>query len=634
MKIKRVNGIWLCYVIVICLAACGKSKGQKDRDFYFVNQCTHVDSIWNFFTVENDPIEYISMMCNTQSNLAKRGFIDSSTKLLYRMDAFAAEQKNGKVFTYIYLNRAFDALVNGDLDSANVYFLRRKKYLNSADDINTMMAYQFAGNYYYLNGEIDSARSEFVNGYKFSREKGDSAMMYNFALNSGTTYFDLQLNAMAKYYFSEAYVLGSKKGKVSLMLVNNLVATLISENKYSEAIKLCEDNQTNWMKDSLNNASTLLKLNYSYLLNQQDEPKRAEMILKSVNVKNIPNIHLPYFYSNLLESLLDQQKITQFKSVIDTLSPFIYQNQPRSIVEMKSCLIDAIDLKLLSLSLDSLTSTYHNRLRHASDHYSAAVYCEVIAHLLRNKGDAGTAKQWESWDINHQLDLSQVKDSLQMQDIANEIAQVELNYKLSSKQRLLESNSMQYKVILIGFFSALIIVGILIFTLRLVLRNRKKRIQIYELEKLMQESEISALQKERELKEKTITLAKSVLQQVSKLSERIKSSSFAKDPDAIFLRQDLERLSEISSLISGSNTENDVVYSDFDNLFEKIPSLKALNQTERKILILTVIGSKPKEIGSVLNLNDQYIRNVKSKIKKMLPEELRVIEWEQLRKLD
>ena len=71
-----------------------------------------------------------------------------------------------------------------------------------------------------------------------------------------------------------------------------------------------------------------------------------------------------------------------------------------------------------------------------------------------------------------------------------------------------------------------------------------------------------------------------------------------------------------------------------DYLFDKIPSLASLNQTERKILILTVVGSKPREIGSILNLNDQYIRNVKSKIKKLLPEELQNAEWEQLRKLD
>jgi hypothetical protein len=45
------------------------------------------------------------------------------------------------------------------------------------------------------------------------------------------------------------------------------------------------------------------------------------------------------------------------------------------------------------------------------------------------------------------------------------------------------------------------------------------------------------------------------------------------------------------------------------------------------------MGSRPKEIGSVLALNDQYVRNVKSKIKKLLPEEMQNVEWDQLRKL-
>jgi DNA-binding NarL/FixJ family response regulator len=100
------------------------------------------------------------------------------------------------------------------------------------------------------------------------------------------------------------------------------------------------------------------------------------------------------------------------------------------------------------------------------------------------------------------------------------------------------------------------------------------------------------------------------------------------------LKQELDRLSELSTSVSETDVQNDVAYSDFDFLFEKIPSLVTLNQTERRILILTVMGSKPKEIGAVLNLNDQYIRNVKSKIKKLLPEEFQNQEWEELRGLN
>ena len=634
MKIRQSAMLWLCCVIIINFTACGKSQGKKERDNYFVSQCTNVDSIWHYFSVENDPVEYISMICNAQSTLGKRGLTDSSLKLLKRMDQFASELKSPKVFTYVYLNRAFDAMINGQLDSAQRYYNMRRQYVSGADDINVLMAYQYAGNYYYLNGQIDSAREEFVNGYKYSRVKGDSAMMYNFALNAGTTYFDLQLTSMAKYYFSEAYVMGSKKGKVSLMLINNLVATLISESKYSEAIKLCEDNQSNWMSDSTNNGSTLLKINYAYLLNQQGEFKRSESVLKLVRFKSIPRIHLPYYYSNLLESMLGQNKKSELTKTLLDMTPFIYQNQPRSVVEMKFIIQKAVDQKLFDLNLDSLTAIYDKELKSGSDYYSSTMYCELIADLLEIKGNKSGSEIWKNRSIGYQLDLSKAKDSLQVQDLENQIAQAELSYRLSTKQRVMEEESVKNRLILIGLLSSLVIIATLIFALRLKMRNRKKRSQIFELETAIKENEILTLQKEKELKEKTITLAKSVLLQVSKLSDKIKNSSFSRDPDALMLKQELDRLSELSTSVSETDVQNDVAYSDFDFLFEKIPSLATLNQTERRILILTVIGSKPKEIGAVLNLNDQYIRNVKSKIKKLLPEEFQNQEWEELKSLN
>ena len=303
--------------------------------------------------------------------------------------------------------------------------------------------------------------------------------------------------------------------------------------------------------------------------------------------------------------------------MIDTLSPFIYSNQPRSFVEMNSILMEAIDRHMYEPNLDSLTSTYNSELKKEMDYYSSSVYCDIISKLLKTRGDNAGAARWENLSIKHQLELSKAKESLQMNDIENEIAQKELNYNLSTKQRNLESKSMQNRVISIALVSSLVVLCILIFTLRLLLRTRKKHSQIHKLETDIRESEILALQKEKELKEKTITLAQSVLVQVSKLSERIKNSSFSKDPDALFLRQDLERLSELSTSISELEVQNDFAYNDFDYLFDKIPSLASLNQTERKILILTVVGSKPREIGSILNLIDQYIRNVKSKIKKL-----------------
>ena len=633
MKSRQWSMLCLCCVVIINFVACGKSQGEKERDNYFMGQCKNVDSIWNYYAVEHDPEEYISIICNAQSNLGRMGLKDSAMKLIYLMDQYALKVNSPKVYTYVYLNRAFDALINGRVDSAQIFYNKRNKYIASADDINITMAYQLSGNCYYMLGEIDSARGAFVNGYNFARDRGDSAMMYNYAVNAGTTYFDLQLMSMAKYYFSEAYVLGSKKGKVSLMLINNLVATLISEKKYQEAVKLCEDNQTKWMTDSTDNGSVLLKLNYAFLLNKQGEYKRADKILKNVNISSIPDIHMPYYYANLLESMYHRNKIDDFKTTLNTLSPFLYQNQPRSVSEMQTILKTAIDEKLYSPNLDSLIYMYNVELKTSTDIYSSIVYCDLISHIVNGRGDKAGADIWSNRSIKHQLELSQLKDSLQDKDIESEIAQVELNHRISEKQKIINQASTKNKFILIGLLCAVIVLVALLIVLRLILRNRKNSTQILELEKTMRENEIVVLQKEKELKEKTITLAQSVLVQVSKLSENIRNSSFSKDPQVLLLKQDLDRLSELSTSFSELDIQNDVAYSEFDYLFDKIPSLAPLNQTERKILILTIMGSRPKEIGSVLALNDQYVRNVKSKIKKLLPEEMQNVEWDQLRKL-
>jgi hypothetical protein len=332
--------------------------------------------------------------------------------------------------------------------------------------------------------------------------------------------------------------------------------------------------------------------------------------------------------------MLGQNKKSELTKTLLDITPFIYQNQPRSVVEMKFILQKAVNQKLFDLNLDSLTAIYDKELKSGSDYYSSTMYCELIADLLEIKGNKSGSEIWKNRSIGYQLDLSKAKDSLQVHDLENQIAQAELSYRLSTKQRVMEEESVKNRLILIGLLSSLVIIATLIFALRLKMRNRKKRSQIFELETAIKENEILTLQKEKELKEKTITLAKSVLLQVSKLSDKIKNSSFSRDPDALMLKQELDRLSELSTSVSETDVQNDVAYSDFDFLFEKIPSLATLNQTERRILILTVIGSKPKEIGAVLNLNDQYIRNVKSKIKKLLPEEFQNQEWEELKSLN
>lgn len=50
------------------------------------------------------------------------------------------------------------------------------------------------------------------------------------------------------------------------MLLNNWIASLTSEKKYDRVIALCEQNREQWMNDTMDKASVLLKLNYATVL--------------------------------------------------------------------------------------------------------------------------------------------------------------------------------------------------------------------------------------------------------------------------------------------------------------------------------------------------------------------------------
>ena len=79
MKLKKYVLLFNCLVVVFFFISCGQSEGVKLRQSYYSTQCTHVDSIWQYFTLENDPSEFVQLLCNAQSNLERKGCTSSSS---------------------------------------------------------------------------------------------------------------------------------------------------------------------------------------------------------------------------------------------------------------------------------------------------------------------------------------------------------------------------------------------------------------------------------------------------------------------------------------------------------------------------------------------------------------------------
>lgn len=617
---------------VVFLCSNCQSPERKRLTQYYTNQCTHVDSIHRYFFNENDPDKYVQNICNVQSRLEKFGFKDSAEKFLNRMQDHANTTKDDRFIAYHNLNYAYHYLTMGQYDSAWQKYLLREKYAKSADIHNQLMTLNFLGSYYYMVGEVDSARIEFVKGYRLSKEVGDTIQQFSLALNAGATYHDLGMFGAASYYFSEAFSLSKKRNKTSLMLLNNWIASLTSEKKYDRVIALCEQNREQWMNDTMDKASVLLKLNYATVLSILGDGKKCDQVLKMINIKDVDPMHLPLFRSIELNVMLDKGDINGFKQHIDTLKSMIYENQPRSIVKFKRVLLKSMDYTEFPLSLDSFQNFYYRGIKDGSmDWVSRVEYASLLAGVFRKQGKLTLAEQWDKRYMQHEIEMAAETDSLRVVDIDVQMDQTSMKNAMVEKQMELERKASSNRLLTYLSFFLLALLISAIVGLALYVKNGKKRNNIIALEAKLVKQELEMLRQEKELKENVVAISQTILEQVSGIGQRLRTANFAKDPEAVSIRLDLERLTKLSqSVVQPSLSE--VVYESYDYLFTQYPELDILNVTERRILILTVLGNKPREIAALLNLNDQYVRNVKSKIKKLFAPEHAVEDWSDLKR--
>ena len=620
--------LWI-FLMALGLNSC-ESPEKKMENLYYSQVCTNVDSIWQFFAEKNDPIHYVQSLCNAQSTFDRMGLQDSSAKLISLMEGLAQSTEDKRYLSYHYLNRAFHYLNYGDLDSAWHYYMIQRKYAAFADDNNKLMSHNFAGCFYYNVGEVDSARTEFLSGYNLAKDVGDTIQLYGLALNTGTTYHDLSMFRVAAYYFSEAYSIGLRRKNVSLMLINNLVASLIAEEKFDRALELCEKNKEQYQKNPKDQGSILLKLNHCHILTTKGYLSRCSDILNYIEPALIPKVHLPYYYSIVMNQKLKSGATADYVQFMDTLDDFIYQNQPESVVDMVGELSDASDRGLFSLNIDSLVDFYNDVVVKKWNPSYQSKYASLIADVYKDQGKATLANLWETRKNANLAKLVSEKDSLWQADIDEQLDQTMLKNAISDKKLELERKNGRNKLLTSLLILFVIIICSLVFLFFLFVKNKKKRLSIIELENKLVSQELQMLRQEKELKENVVTLSQSVLQQVSQLSFRLRHASFAKEPDAIAIRQDMDRLNQLSETLVEPKLSEEV-YESYDYIFENHIELQSLNATEKRILILTILGNRPKEIGALLNLNDQYIRNVKSKIKKLLPADQSSSDWSWLK---
>jgi len=221
-------------------------------------------------------------------------------------------------------------------------------------------------------------------------------------------------------------------------------------------------------------------------------------------------------------------------------------------------------------------------------------------------------------DINTGLLKEKPIDTFNYSTSQEELDNILKTQKLEAIDREIVISKNNQFVLNVVIISSLLAVLMIFIFLRQLHRRRKNRIQMLNLETDLLIKELELLQLQNDTALNSIELSRRIQTQIHQVIEHLKKPSVAKFPEVISIRQNLERLIEIPLNTSSDFTASETDLQNLEQLNNRFPVLRELNDTVKLILLLSAQDHSPKEIAIQLNLNVQYVRNVRSKIKSLL----------------
>jgi hypothetical protein len=125
----------------------------------------------------------------------------------------------------------------------------------------------------------------------------------------------------------------------------------------------------------------------------------------------------------------------------------------------------------------------------------------------------------------------------------------------------------------------------------------------------------------QQIADRVLSVNRATHKKLNYLVQKLRNSKFAKDPEIIEIRGELNSISELETDLvnemSQIKTSDNILY-----LAEKFKSILSMNQTEQSVLGYIIEGHKVKEIAILMSISEQHVRNTKSKVFKMLSEDI------------
>ncbi len=610
-------------ILTFLFSGCGENE-IKDSDSYMRRKCTNVDSVWLYFESQSDVVKRSEFVMNKYNQLSQNPkYADSAVKLLKKLTKFAKSNPDPKFLCYYFSLQKNISFLSNNLEQAWYWHNKRVPFEPFAPINNKLSDDIITGNMLYFESKIDSAISLLQRTLNFSIKEKDTFYRQTLLINLGSAYYDVGFYGASSNCFSQASLFSFPTVEYKQVLYTNLLASLNAERKHKEVLKIVNQN-SELMKASSGrqDLAQLFRLNYiSALLSSNTDVSVIKTQFDSVELSRIDD-HLKSFYLFLKGRFWRlSNDLPRFQKLYIENMEFIYENQPNTIDHVEGIKF-GLSKGLFKVSFDEFYKEYVKITPSETNYLLLANYADIFSSIKKSEGKIDESKSWEQVSDKFMLRMSKVSDELQNSNIQQEMEKVRILQILDQQKYQIEKAEIKGNWLLalsVVFGALLISTALFLYQFNI---NRKKQLSILQLESELKEKELEMLKQNQERQQNTVFTSKLILTKIDELILKIKNSNLSNNPTMVDIKIELERLKGVELPHEGEAIEESDIFEKYQYLSEKFPSLTEMNSTSYKILVLSILDNAPKDIANLLNLNMQYVRNVRSKLKKELSEEM------------
>ena len=554
-------------------------------------------------------------------------FIGYAQEVLQLKKSLNQAQNDEKIRLYLQLVDVY--LQQHNLDSAKYYNNQAVIYAKSTGKEKWLskIYYKF-GDIQYYTGKYEQANRSYIRAQNISLKYHDTLTFVDLLIERGYIYIAWQKNDSTLLLMNKAIKFSQKvnyqKGLARASLViGNIYHGL---NKHQKALefyyKTLKAAQNISNKKGIGIAYS--NIGMCYLEMHQDDAA-IENLKKSIAILNdVPDSYiqtgnsyddLAIIYSRKGNAKLSRQYYTK------ALDIFKKKGNKEDIAVgynvVAECLSNLDRYAESNQYLDSAISIAKNIKFGLMLQKSYKSYAENLRHLHQyNKAYTFLDKH------------NQVKDSLQSEQFHKQLAEMDVKYKSLENQRRIEQlehkrklDKARFRILLISGISLILLLLVVAYN---IVQKRKKQKEIAELELEKSRIRTQSLSEQLELKNKQLTTHALNMMQKNKLLSDLENHI-----SAIISKIEGEGKTELKKLKREVkhllNSEKD--WDTFKIYFEQVnkdflSKLKQINpnltQTDIRLATLLKLNMTNKEIGSILNITHQSVRNALYRLKNKL----------------